>query len=58
MTPAEKRKRARCVREAALGFEEATARTMRELAEELEAEAQAEESATGHAPVSPFGARH
>lgn len=43
----EKRERARCIREAALGFDDRTAETMIELAEELEAEAD------GPAPSPP-----
>ncbi len=43
MFETDKRERARCIREAALGFDDATARTMEELADELEAQASSEE---------------
>ena len=49
MFETDKRERARCIREAALGFDDVTARTMDELADELEAEARAEEGG----PPSP-----
>ncbi len=45
MFETDKRERARCIREAALGFDDATARTMEELADELEAQASSEERA-------------
>lgn len=43
MFETDKRERARCIREAALGFDDMTARTMEELADELEAQAEAED---------------
>ena len=39
----DKRSRARCIREAALGFDDATARTMAEVADDLDAQADADE---------------
>lgn len=54
LTPNDKRERARCIREAALGFEEPTARTMRELADDLDAEAAAEDGTAAPQPsVAP-----
>ncbi len=44
MFETDKRERARCIREAALGFDDMTARTMEELADELEAQASAEDA--------------
>ena len=41
----DKRGRARCIREAALSFDDATARTMAEVADDLDTQADAEERA-------------
>ena len=45
----DKRSRARCIREAALGFDDATARTMAEVADDLDAQADADERPAGPA---------
>ncbi|HEX8526098.1 hypothetical protein [Allosphingosinicella sp.] len=52
MTPEAKRDRAACIRECAAGFSDAVARTLIELAEGLEAEANELERAAAEQPLN------
>jgi hypothetical protein len=52
MTPEAKRQRAVCIRECAAGFGDAVSRTLIELAEGLEAEAEELERAAAEQPVN------